>query len=183
MPEGVFRWVIAVAVFLACIASVVQAVVLTAAYRAGKKAQKAGKEAQTKLAPMVDRFEAFLAMFNNLLTTSGKMLEENRPRIAEITAETLVIAKTARQQAERIGELIDDVNGRAKVRIAQIDRTVENTVEQVEHASDAVKSAVLKPVKEVNGIVAGVKAALNTYAQGGNRNSPEHATQDEEMFI
>ena len=54
---------------------------------------------------------------------------------------------------------------------------------QVEHATEAVKSAVTRPAKEVNGIVAGVKAALNTYAQGGNRNSPEHATQDEAMFI
>jgi hypothetical protein len=176
MPEDVFRWVIAVAVLLACVATVWQAVILAAIYRAGKEAQKAGKEAQHRLGPLVDRFEA-------LITTSSKILEENRPRIADITAETLVIAKTARQQAERIGELIDDANGRAKARIAQIDRTVDHTLEQVEHAGEAVKSAVLKPVKEVNGIVAGVKAALNTYAQGGNRNSPENATQDEEMFI
>jgi hypothetical protein len=176
MPEDVFRWVIAVAVLLACVATVWQAVILAAIYRAGKEAQKAGREAQHRLGPLVDRFEA-------LITTSSKILEENRPRIADITAETLVIAKTARQQAERIGELIDDANGRAKARIAQIDRTVDHTVEQVEHAGEAVKSAVLKPVKEVNGIVAGVKAALNTYAQGGNRNSPENATQDEEMFI
>jgi methyl-accepting chemotaxis protein len=183
MPEDVFRWVIAVAVFLACIASVVQAVVLAAVYRAGKQAQKAGKEAQTKLAPLVEDFESFLTTCNSFLTTSGKILEENRPRIAGITAETLAVAKTTRQQVERIGELMDDVNCRAKARIAQIDQTVENTVEQVEHASDAVKSAVMKPVKEVSGIVAGVKAALNTYAQGGNRNSPEDATQDEEMFI
>src|SRR5580698_4234418 len=148
MPEDVFRWVIAVAVFLACIASVVQAVILAGVYRAGKEAQKAGKEAQTKLAPLVDHFEAFLATFNKFLTTSGKLLEENRPHIAEITAETLAVAKTARQQAERIGELMDDASGRAKVRIAQIDQTVGHTVEQVEHASDAVKSAVLKPAKE-----------------------------------
>ncbi len=183
MPEDVFRWVIAVAVFLACIASVWQAVILAAIYRAGKEAGKAGKEAQTKLAPLVDDFEAFLTTFNRFLTTSGKMLEENRPRIADITSETLAVVKTTRQQVEHIGALMDDVNGRAKARIAQIDQTVENTVEQVEHAGDAVKSAVLRPVKEVTGIVAGVKAALNTYAQGGNRNSPEHATQDEEMFI
>jgi hypothetical protein len=176
MPEDVFRWVIAVGVLLACLASIWQAVVLSAVYKAGKEAQKAGKDAQTKLGPLVDRFDA-------ILTTSSKMLEENRPRIAEITAETLAIARTARQQAERIGELIDDANGRAKVRMAQIDRTVDHTVEQVELAGEAVKSAVMKPVKEVNGIVAGVKAALNAYAQGGNRNSPEHATQDEEMFI
>jgi methyl-accepting chemotaxis protein len=176
MPEDVFRWVIAVAVFMACIASVFQAVILAAMYRAGKEAQKAGKSAQSRIGPMVDRFDA-------ILTASSKMLEENRPRIADITAETLVIAKTARQQAERISDLMDDASGRAKARIAQIDETVDHTVEQVEHATDAVKSAVLKPVKEVNGIVAGVKAALSMYAQGGNRNSPEHATQDEEMFI
>jgi methyl-accepting chemotaxis protein len=183
MPEDVFRWVIAVGVLLACLASVWQALILFAVYKAGKEAQKAGKEAQTRLGPLVDRFEALLVTSNTFLTTSGKVLEETRPRIADITAETLVIAKSARQQAERIGELIDDASGRAKARIAQIDQTVDHTVEQVENASEAVKSAVMKPVKEVNGIVAAVKAALNTYAQGGNRNSPEHATQDEEMFI
>jgi hypothetical protein len=176
MPEDVFRWVIAAGVLLACVASVWQAVVLAGIYRAGKEAQKAGKEAQNKLGPLVDRFDA-------LLTTSSQILEQNRPNIAEITAETLVIAKTARLQVERLGELIDDTSVRAKARITQIDQTVGRTMEQVDHAGEAVKSAVMKPVKEVNGIVAGVKAALNTYAQGGNRNSPEHATQDEEMFI
>jgi len=176
MPDDVFRWVIAVAVLLACVASVWQAIILAAIYRAGKEAQKAGKAAQNRIGPLVDHFEA-------ILKTSGRILEENRPRIADITAETSVIAKTARQQAERIGALIDDVNGRARARLAQIDGTVDRTVEQVEHATEAVKSAVRKPVTEVSGIVAGVKAALHTYAHGGNRHSPEHATQDEEMFI
>jgi methyl-accepting chemotaxis protein len=183
MSEDVFRWVIAAGVLLACLASVWQALMLAAIFRTGKEAQKAGKEAQIKLAPLVDHFEDLLAAFNKFLATSNRTLEENRPRIADITAETLVMAKSVRQHAERIGELIDDTSGRARERIEQIDRTLEQTVEQVEHAGEAVKSAVLKPVKEVNGIVAGVKAALNTYAQGGNRNSPEHATQDEEMFI
>jgi len=176
MPEDVFRWVIAAGVLLACLASVWQAIILAGIYRAGKEAQKAGKEVQTRLGPLVDRFDA-------ILTTSSSILAENRPHIAEITAETSAIAKTARQQVERIGELIDDTSVRAKARITQIDQTVGRTMEQVDHAGEAVKTAVMKPVKEVNGIVAGVKAALNTYAQGGNRNSPEHATQDEEMFI
>jgi len=179
----VFQWVVGAAAIVACLAVVGQTLILAAIYRAGKEAQTAGKEAGAKLAPLLDRFETFLTAFNNFLTSSGKTLEENRPRIAAITSEVLVVAKSARQHVEVIGDLIDDTSGRAKARIAQIDRTVDQTVEQVEHASEAVKSAVLKPVKEVNGIVAGVKAALNTYAQGGNRNSPEHATQDEEMFI
>src|ERR1039457_6959679 len=111
MPEDVFRWGIAVAVLLACVATVWQAVILAAIYRAGKEAQKAGREAQHRLGPLVDRFEALAGReaqhrlgplvdrFEALITTSSKILEENRPRIADITAETLVIAKTARQQA------------------------------------------------------------------------------------
>jgi ABC-type transporter Mla subunit MlaD len=190
MPDDVFHWVVAVGVLLACIASIFQAFVLAGLYRAVKEAQKAGKEAQGKLkeveakvAPLVEHFEDFVTTANNFLTTSGKLLEENRPRIAGVTAEALAIAKAAREHADRIGELIDDANGRAKARIAQFDETLGATMVQVEHATEAVKSAVTRPAKEVNGIVAGVKAALNTYAQGGNRNSPEHATQDEAMFI
>ena len=187
MPEDVFRWVIAVGVLLACLASVWQAVILFAIYRAGKEAQKAGKEAQNKLGPLVDRFDA-------VVTSTSKMLEENRPRIADITAETLVVAKSVRQQVERIGQLVDDTSVRAKARIAQIDETVGRAVVVEEKNMDAVTGLsgsgpaflyiiIEAPVKEVGGIVAGVKAALNTYAQGGNRHSPEDATQDEEMFI
>jgi hypothetical protein len=183
MPEDVFRWVIAVAVVLACLSAIWQAIILSAVYKAGKEAQKAAKEAQGKLAPIVEHFEAFIVTTTKLLATSGKILEENRPRVASITAESLLVVQAARQHADRIGELIDEANGRAKARIVQIDETVGRTVDQVEQATEAVKNAVMKPVHEVNGLVAGVKAALSTYAQGGNRNSPDHVTQDEEMFI
>lgn len=183
MSDDVFHWVIAVAVVLACMAAVWQAIILAAIHRAGKEAAKAGKDAQSKLGPLADRFEALLTSSTAVLSASSKILEENRARISDITAETLAIVRSARQQTDRIGELVDDASGRAKARIAQIDETVDHTVAQVEHASDTVKNAVMRPVKEVTGIVAGVKAALNIYAQGGTRNSPEHATQDEEMFI
>ncbi len=86
MSEDVFRWVIAVAVLLACLASIWQAVILAALYRAGKEAGKSAKEAQGKFGPLVDRFDA-------MVTVSGKVLEDNRSRICEITTETLAMAK------------------------------------------------------------------------------------------
>ncbi|HLY17435.1 MAG TPA: hypothetical protein VKR61_09425 [Bryobacteraceae bacterium] len=176
MPEDIFRWVIAIGVFLACAGAIWQAVSLAAIYRAGKEAAQAGKDMQGKLGPLFDRFDA-------TLTAAGKILEENRSRISEITAETLTTVKIVRQQADQVSRLMDDASGRAQARIAQIDETVEQTVAQVDQARDSVKGAVLRPAREVSGLVAGVKAAFSTYAQGGSRNSPEHVTQDEEMFI
>jgi len=73
--------------------------------------------------------------FDAILQTTSKMLEENRPRIDEITAEAAVITKAVRQQADRIGALIDDANERTRARLAQIDRTVDQTVEHVEQAA------------------------------------------------
>jgi len=169
MPDDVFRWVIAIAVVLACVAFLVQAAIAIAIYRVAKRTQE-------KVVPMVDRAEP-------ILDTARQILIENRPRITEISTEAVEMAKTARKQAAQISELLDDATGRARVRIAQIDEKVEGTVEQVEQVGDAVKSAVLKPVREVNAVLAGVKAAVVTYAQGGRRPSVDHATQDEEMFI
>jgi ABC-type transporter Mla subunit MlaD len=196
MSEDVFRWVIAVAVILACIASISQAIILAVLFGAAKKAGKAGKEAQAKLEPLIGRFEPLIGRVESFLAASGKVLEstgqvletsikilqENRPRVAEIVADAVVVAKTTRQQAEHVSELIDEANARVKARITQIDQTVERTVNDVEQATNAVKGVVMKPVKEVNGIMAGVKAAMNTLTQG-RHNSPDHVTQDEEMFI
>jgi len=176
MSEDVFRWVVSVGVILACIAFIGQALILAAVFRGVKEAQKAGKGIQGKVGPLVDRF-------HTILDSTSRILEENRPHVAEFTAEASVIAKVVRRQADRISELIDDTNARARTRIAQIDHAVDETIGQVEQVSETVKSAVLRPAKEVNGILNGVKAAVNTYAEGRRRPSVDHATQDEEMFI
>ena len=168
MPEDVFRWVIAGAVLLACIAFIVQAAVVVLLYRVARKTE-------TRILPLVDRAEP-------ILMTTQKILEENKPRIAEISVEAVSIAKTARIQVEQVSELLTESSERAKARIEQIDRTVDETVEQVEQVGDAVKVAVMKPVKEVNGLMAGLKAALAALA-AGNRRPHDHSPQDEEMFI
>ncbi len=179
----VFEWVLGVAAVVCTLAVLAQMLILALTYRAVMEAQKAGKAAEKKFSPLIDRFGPLLDRFEALITSSGKILEENMPRISEVTTETVAIVKKTRVEVDRVSELIDDFNARAKTRIAQIDQTVDHTVGQVEHAGEAVRSAVLRPVKEVNGLVAGVKAAFSTYAQGGNRHSPENATQDEAMFI
>ena len=84
---------------------------------------------------------------------------------------------------DRVGELLSDASGRAQNRLEQIDATVGNTVESVEQAGQNMKRAVTRPVREVNGLAAGVAAAVSTFVKGPRRSSVDSATQDEEMFI
>ena len=117
-----------------------------------------------------------------ILQTAHQMIEENRPRISEITAEAAAMARTGREQAERLGGLLGDTAERTRARLEQIDRSVDNTVEQVEQAGEAVKRAVMRPVREANGVAAGISAAVSTLVHG-KKFPVDHATQDEEMFI
>jgi hypothetical protein len=84
---------------------------------------------------------------------------------------------------ERIGELLHDAGDRARTRLEQIDQAVDSTVEQVGQVGDAMKRAVLRPVREVNGLAAGISAAVSTLVHHSRKPSVDQATQDEEMFI
>jgi ABC-type transporter Mla subunit MlaD len=168
MTDDVFRWVIAIGVALAAIAFLIQAGIAVALYRIARRMQ-------AKVTPLAERAEP-------ILDTTRQMLAENRPRVAEISTHAVEVAKSVRRQTTQIGELLDETSTRARIRLADLDEKVEETVEQVGQVGGAVKTVVMKPVREMNAIMAGVRAALVTYARG-RRPSVDHVTQDEEMFI
>jgi methyl-accepting chemotaxis protein len=146
-----------------------------AAQRLGPMIDKVGLAAG-KVAPVADRVESVLA-------TANRIMEENRPRISELSGEAVEIVRSGREQVERIGELLHDAGDCARARLEQIDQAVESTVEQVGQVGDAVKRAVLRPVREVNGLAAGISAAVATLVHHSRKPSVDQATQDEEMFI
>jgi methyl-accepting chemotaxis protein len=169
MSEDVFRWMIAAGVALAAVAFAAQAVTSIAIYRVTRRMQN-------KVSHLADRSEP-------ILDTTSKILEETRPRIQELSVEALEIARTAKVQVAQIAEIVKDTGELAKERISQIDHKVVETVDQMSEVGDVVKTVVTRPVREVNGILAGVRAAVTSFAHGGRRPSVDHATQDEEMFI
>jgi len=211
MPDDLFRLVVAIGVILACIAFLVQAIMAIALYRVGRQVQQKlspliakGEDAVDKAMPLIDRVgplvdngaglihqaapvveqaKGTVERATEVVATAGQILEDVRPRVAEISGDCVAIARSGREQVERVGRLLHDVSDRARERIDQIDRSVDNTVGQVEQVGEAVKRAALRPVREVNGLAAGISAAVSTLVHGTRRSSVDHATQDEEMFI
>ena len=153
--------------------------------------------AAAKLGPAIDRFlpvadktivvveraAVLIQSANQAATTANQMMQDVRPRIAEISGETAAIVRSGREQVERMGGLLHDAGDRVRGRLEQIDHAVETTVNQIENVSGAVKNAVLRPIREVNGIAAGISAAVSTIVRGQRKSSVDSATQDEEMFI
>jgi methyl-accepting chemotaxis protein len=131
---------------------------------------------------VVERAGLLIQSASQVTASANQILQEVRPKIADISDETAAIVRSGREQVERVGELLHDAGDRARARLEQVDQSVESTVQQIENVSGAVKSAVLRPVREVNGIAAGISAAVSTLVRG-HKSSVDSATQDEEMFI
>ena len=178
-------------VSLAALAFVVQTGVMIAFYRGYKREvqpvfAKVGpildekvRPTIEKIGPLAEKITLMVDKATTALATSNQIMEEARPRISEITVETAALARSTREHAEHLASILLDASERARTRLEQIDQTVESTVSQV----DSMKRVVMRPVKEVSGVAAGISAAVSTLVHGSRRSSVESATQDEEMFI
>lgn len=142
-----------------------------------------------KVAPVLD--EARLAVIKagsmidrakDVAANTSQVIADARPQVKQITVEALEITRLGREQVERVGDLIHEAGDKARARLEQIDRSLDSTIEHVENAGTAIKRAALTPVREVNGIAAGIGAAVATLRHR-RRSSVDSATQDEEMFI
>jgi methyl-accepting chemotaxis protein len=203
MPEDVFRIIVTAAVALAAIAFIAQAMAMAGLYRAVRKMQQrtdplAGKiqamvEKATpvieKMGPVIEsmglvieRTGPLVERADRVIETTQLILDENRPKIAEIGGDLARIVRSGRLGVEEAGELLHDASDRVRIRLEQIDRSVDDTVEQVEQVGDAVKRAVTRPARELNGIAAGISAAMSALMHG-RKHPVDQTTQDEEMFI
>ena len=125
-----------------------------------------------------DRIEPLADKTGPILDLVHSSVTELVPRILAVSNDAVELSKSAREQVNRLGELLTGFAETAKAQVAKFDGAVEQTMQ----AGESVKDAVLRPVREVNGVMAGIKTAIAVYSHG-RRQSVDHATQDEEMFI
>jgi len=168
MSDDVFRWVVAGGVVLAGLCFLAQTITMMIILRTVNRLKD-------KIEPLAEKAAPILEMARS---TAVELV----PRLMEVSTNAVEISKSARDQVNRMGELLTDFSDRARAQVARIDGAVDLTVGNVQHAGESVKDAVLKPVREVNGVLAGIKTAIAVYSHG-RRQSVDHATQDEEMFI
>lgn len=175
MSDETFRIVIASGVAIAALCIIVLTIAMIVLLRSVKQMRDKIVPFTGKIAPAADKIVPLL----DILHASALDLA---PKLKSVSTDAVEISRNAREQVVRTGELLKDFSERAKAQMARIDREVEHTVDSVHIAGESVKSAVLKPVREVNGVLSGIKTAISVFAQG-RRESVDHATQDEEMFI
>jgi len=117
-----------------------------------------------------------------IIDTSKRTLQTVEGHIDRIGSSSTAILDTTKQQLAKVDSLITDASTRAKVQMERAEMVLDDTMGRVQHTVSFVQSGVIRPVREVQGIVTGIRTALTHLGRGG-RPTVDHATADEEMFI
>jgi hypothetical protein len=166
--QTIFLALIAVFVAVSAAALIFQAVMLYGTY-------KASTELRDRIVPLTVKVDA-------LVETSRSAVDEGRIRIGEITMRATEIMDVARQQLETVGELLDDASLRTRRQLEHAEILVDDTLTRAQDTVELVHKGILVPLRGINGVAAGVRAALQ-FLMRGTRPSPDQVTVDEEMFI
>jgi len=166
-PESLL-YVMTAFVAVSAVALLVQMFLLVGVYRSTKQLR--------------ERVETFLPRAEELVATTQRTVEDTRLQVMEVVAKANQALDLTRTQLTRLDEILLDATARAKVQLERAELILDDTMTRVHETVAVLHSGVLRPLREVNGVVAGFRAAFSRLLQGA-RPTVAEVTQDDEMFI
>jgi endonuclease III len=164
---------LAVFVGISAIALCIQAGMLVGIYKSARATEEQVKRVIPQVESMLPKVEA-------LVVSSTAAVDMSRKQIHEITVKASDILDVTRVQLARIDGVLEDASTRAHNQLAHAELVLDDTMSRETVAT--VQDGIMKPLREIQGVAAGVRTAV-LYLMRGGRPSPAQATADEEMFI
>lgn len=168
--------VITIFVVVAAVAIVVQMGILFALY-------KGMRESSARMESLANRLEQ---KATPVLATAAAILDDAKPKLAELTTNLAESSAIVRAQVQQVGEATAEIVERARMNAARLDDFIMSAAHKVEATSDLLQSKVFSPVRRVRAMVSALSAGLSFLkANRSQRRSAGAAEQveDEEMFI
>ena len=166
--------IITVFVVVAAVAIVVQMVVLFALYKALRRTSE-------RMEGIAGRLEQ---QATPVLATASAILEDAKPKLAEITANLAETSASIRAHVTKVGEATSEMVERARMQAARLDEFVINAAHKVEATSELLQNKVFSPMRRVRAIVTALNAGMAIFKSNRPRRGTNgESVEDEEMFI
>ena len=166
--------IITVFVVVAAVAIVLQMGILLALYMALRRTSE-------RMEGIAGRLEQ---QATPILATTAAILDDAKPKIAEITTNVAEISVSLRTHADQIGSAATEIAERARLQAARLDEFVISAAHKVEVTTDLLQDKIFSPMRRVRSFVTALNAGLSFFKS----NRPRHRknaseVEDEEMFI
>jgi hypothetical protein len=96
-----------------------------------------------------------------VIISSREVIQDLTPKLKTISENLTEISTMLRAKSAKVGMLVEDVTDRAQVQATRVDGMVKVTLDQVTYAVQAIEHGIAKPVRQVNGILNGLRAGVD----------------------
>jgi len=175
MNETALLYVMTAFVIISAIALCIQAGMLAGIYKTTKALQEA-------INPLLPKVNSLVEKTSTVVEQSGRQITEITVRANQIMESSKEILDSAKRQMVVVEDVVGDAAGRAKVQMDRAELVLDDTLSRAHETVAVLHSGVMRPLREINGLAAGLRAAFEALARG-SRPTPDRATSDEEMFI
>ncbi|MCL4793715.1 MAG: DUF1484 domain-containing protein [Bryobacteraceae bacterium] len=136
---------------------------------------RAVKRIEDTIAPLVPE-----AM--STLKEARATIAETSSRVREIGERSRAVLEETQAQLSHFDAARQEVTERLRIQAERAELVLEDSLSRVQELVNTLHSGVMRPVREVSGVMSGIRTAFSTYLSG-RRPSVAQATHDDEMFI
>ena len=137
----------------------------------------AARKAQRKIMNLADdvRLHAL-----PVIMSSRELIQDVAPKLKQITENLTHTTATLRSKADQVGGLVGNVTDRAQAQASRVDGMVKGTLDQITNAVHAIEQGVAVPVRQVNGILNGLRAGMDVMRKKAPTN---HLDPEDDLFV
>ena len=135
------------------------------------------RKAQKKLMALADdvRLHAM-----PVIMSSREVIQDVAPKLKTITENLVATSTTLRAKAEQIGSAVGDVINKVHAQASRVDGMVKSTLDHLTLAVQAIEHGVAAPVRQVNGILNGLRAGVDVMRRKAPNN---HLDPEDDLFV
>ncbi len=165
---------------LGALALLIQSIVLLAIFvgmgKATKKMQEEIEDIRSSVMPVVKDTKELVESARALFIRLSPKVESTVTDVAELT-------RVFRAQAADVEVSLEEILGKARKQAGRIDGMVSGTLDAVDNAAAFVTETVSKPVRQLSGVLAGIKAAVESLGASNSKYHEPGVHDDKDMFV
>jgi len=107
-----------------------------------------------------------------IMKKAEALIDDLGPKIRAVSTNVEQMSYTVREKCDEIGETLSqinrtvgDANMKTRIQVARVDGIVTEALVATEEVSRVVQDGIRTPVRQIAGVIAGFKAALETLAK------------------
>jgi methyl-accepting chemotaxis protein len=135
------------------------------ALKAIKAAREEMDEFRSAVIPVIEKIRP-------IVEKTQRIVDQVAPRVEEIGGHLSGITKSLREQTADIQVTTHDILDRTRRQASRVDGIMSSVLNRVERAGEVVSDAVAKPMRQLSGLIASIKAAVEVLREQPQPASP-----------